>query len=191
MIEVVNTDHLGFKNVLNLVAYQVINGLQLQFGCQSFLNAVDDLQLCRTLLGLFEQVLSLLKQTHVLDGSAHIRRDGLKHTNWKVSKGVFFIVVCNSNATDNFLACQQREHHKGLRKPSNGKFTIVLFSIRIDHPGSAPPPCSKADTKLKLFCCILVRSKTPSLMINVLRKNEIFFGVECSNADTVDFERLA
>ena len=64
----------GLENIAQLVADQVDDGLEIELRGHAFLDAVDDRQLGRALLGLLQQALRLVEEAGVLQRDAHARR---------------------------------------------------------------------------------------------------------------------
>ncbi|MBV6504455.1 MAG: hypothetical protein AKCLJLPJ_02607 [Fimbriimonadales bacterium] len=95
---------LCVENLGHLIADEVNDGLELQFGCQPLLNAVDDRQFGVALLRLFEQTLSLVKETGILQRDTHRVGKGLQQTNIRVAESIFFH-ACQINHATYLVAC--------------------------------------------------------------------------------------
>ncbi len=63
------------KISLDLVADQLVHRLHVELGGQAFLDAVDDRQLGRSLVGLGQQALRLVEQPGVLERDAQAARE--------------------------------------------------------------------------------------------------------------------
>src|SRR5439155_22399467 len=66
--------HIGSEYFADLVADQIVDGLHLQFRCQTFLHAVDHRKLGGALLGLLAQPLRFIKEAGVLLRQVRARR---------------------------------------------------------------------------------------------------------------------
>ena len=84
---------LGTENVPNLVADQIVKRLNIQLGCESLLYAVDDGEFLRAVFGDFEQALSLIEETRVLEGHAHAIGKCLQQAHVRVAEGVLVLHI--------------------------------------------------------------------------------------------------
>ena len=96
-------------------------------------NIVDDLQFGSALFRLFEQALSFFEKAHILDGSAHIGGNSLKHPNRKIGKGIFSFKIRNGNATDDLSACQQWKHNPGFWNSRSSLVCQIFASFFQDY----------------------------------------------------------
>ena len=69
-------DDLGVEDLADLVADQVIHRLHVELGREALLDARDDRQLGRSLVGLGQEPPRLVEQARVLERNAHARREG-------------------------------------------------------------------------------------------------------------------
>ena len=69
-VEDADVDDLRVEDLVDLVAHQVVHRLHVELGGEALLDAVDDRQLGRALVGLSEQSLRLVEQARVLEGHA-------------------------------------------------------------------------------------------------------------------------
>src|SRR5262245_36061564 len=79
---------LYVKGLLNFIAHKVINGLHIQFGCQTRLHAVDDGEFGVTLFGLFEQTLRLVEETGVFERNTHGVGEGLQEPHIRFTERI-------------------------------------------------------------------------------------------------------
>ena len=70
---VIPGDEGGFaaKDLADLLAHEVDNGLEVELPGQALLDAIDDGQLGVTLLGLLQEAVGLVEEARVLQGDAH------------------------------------------------------------------------------------------------------------------------
>ena len=74
-----DSDVARAKHLAQLVPGQIDDRLEIHLGCQALLDAVDELQLGRPLLGLLEQPLGLVEQAGVLEGRSQGGCHGGQH----------------------------------------------------------------------------------------------------------------
>ena len=70
MVVGANHRHRQVEHIANLVADEVVDGLHIELGGQSFLDAVDDGQLFGALFRLPEKALGFVEEAGVLKGGA-------------------------------------------------------------------------------------------------------------------------
>ncbi len=88
-----NADVVGLQNLAQLVADEVDDRLEVELGGHSFLDAVDDRELRRPLLGLLQEALRLVEEARVLERHAHARGDRAEQSHLGVAEGVLAFVV--------------------------------------------------------------------------------------------------
>ena len=86
-----NADVAGLENLAHLVADQVDDRLEVELGGHALLDAVDDRQLGRALLGLLQQPLRLVEQAGVFERHAHGGDDGLQQAHVGLVEGVLLL----------------------------------------------------------------------------------------------------
>ncbi len=106
---VIPTDHqVGrVKDGTQFIADQVDDRLKVQLGSQTALDGINDLQLGDTFLLGF-------KEPRVLDGNAHVRRQGLQQAFMILIKRILFVTAYHDH-TDHFFARNDRYQQGGLR----------------------------------------------------------------------------
>src|SRR5215216_1660818 len=97
---------------MNLIANQINNRLKLKFGGQPFLHTVNDGQLGIALSSLFEQTLSLVKKTGVLQCDAHGISYGDKQTDIGVVESVLVLRVFERDHAARLIAYKERHIHQ-------------------------------------------------------------------------------
>ena len=82
-----------FEHLAQLVADQVDDRLEVELGRHPFLDAVDQRQLGRALLGLLQQSLRLVEEARVLQRHAHAGRDRGQQPHLGLAERVLALVV--------------------------------------------------------------------------------------------------
>ena len=109
-LRVVDTDaHVRVvEDLADLVADRVVDALDVEFGGERRLHAVDDRELGRALLALLEQPLRLVEEACVFERHAHARGDRLQQANLGFTVGVLALVVLNSHRAEHAVAAENR-----------------------------------------------------------------------------------
>src|SRR5215212_255914 len=123
----VDGDHLRVEHLTDLVSHNVVDDLQFQAGCQSFLDAVDDSKFGGALFRLFEQTLGLIKETRVFEGDAHRVGQRLHQVHIVFLEGKLFIALY-ANDPFYFITQQNRNTQKRLVE-----ILFVVWRRNIDH----------------------------------------------------------
>ncbi len=76
------------KDLADLVADRIVDTLDIEFGGERFLHAVDDGQFGRALLALLEQTLRLVEQARVLQRNAHRVGKGVQQAHVRLAERV-------------------------------------------------------------------------------------------------------
>ena len=99
---VIQRDEGGFaaKDLADLVAYQVDDGLEIELAGQALLDAVDNGQFGRALLALLQKAMGLVEEAGVLQGDAHAGREGAQQTNVTLVVAVHRPVLHGNDAGD-------------------------------------------------------------------------------------------
>ena len=111
-VEDADVHDLRVKDLLDLVADEVVHRLRLEARREALLDAVDDRQLGRALLGLAKEDVGLLEQARVREGDAHARRD--RRDDLLVGLGERVLQhVREDHDADRFVARQDRHAEPG------------------------------------------------------------------------------
>jgi hypothetical protein len=122
-----DVDVLRLEHVAELVAHQVVDRLHVELGSEAFLDAVDDRELGRSLLGLLEEALGLVEQAGIFEGNTHARRNRGQEPDFAFAKRILPLVVLDQEiaqhavaADDRHVDCRKRRVRSGDYRHSGG-----------------------------------------------------------------------
>ena len=108
VIEPADSDVFGAQHLAQLVADQVDDGLEVEFGRDALLNGVDDRQFGGALLRFLQQPLRLVEQARVLERHAHAGGDGRQQAHLGFAERVFALVVLQDDRAEDTIAAEDR-----------------------------------------------------------------------------------
>src|SRR4030095_8455360 len=112
-----NADVAGVEDLAQLVADQVDNGLEVELGRHSLLNAIDHRELRGALLGFFQQTLRFVEQPRILERSTQRGSNRSDQAQLGFAVGVLALVVFDGDHPKCAVAADDGN--------SNGRFALV------------------------------------------------------------------